>query len=251
MTRNNPWAFYDTLIEAVPKDAIVEDVTLSRHWALARVNQAGGAGLAHMFPVPDSWSPPSGLIGAPACEAAALVKSWDFGAAAIGLAVINAALSALRVAGEAEEKTLLGNSFEVLQERAKGKRVAVIGHFPRLNIIQEVAEEVMILERSPQKGDYPDAAAEYLLPTADLVFMTGSSAVNKTMPRLIELGSGAEVHLVGPSVPLCLSLLERGVASLCGVLIPDYKTLAAALVISPHGSFDFNQVLVTRVNYFR
>jgi uncharacterized protein (DUF4213/DUF364 family) len=82
-----------------------------------------------------------------------------------------------------------------------------------------------------------------------MVLITGSTAVNKSMPRLIELSRGAELHLVGPSVPLDFRLFERGVTSLSGSLVPDHAAVAATLKISGHGSFDFSQGLIRRVCY--
>ena len=38
--------------------------------------------------------------------------------------------------------------------------------------------------------------------------VTGSAAINKTMPRILELSRNAEVVLTGPSVSLCPALLE-------------------------------------------
>ena len=56
-----------------------------------------------------------------------------------------------------------------------------------------------------QPGDYPDSACEYVLPTCDYVFISGSAFVNKTMPRLLELSRDATST---PAAPL---LLEYGV----------------------------------------
>jgi uncharacterized protein (DUF4213/DUF364 family) len=84
--------------------------------------------------------------------------------------------------------------------------VGVIGHFPRLESLAWVAAEMFIFERIPQPGDYPDSAAEYLIPTCDVLIITGTSVINKTAPRLLELAQGLEIYLVGPSVPLCRDL---------------------------------------------
>ena len=250
MTNKGPWELYDTLCAAVPEDAVVSAFNISRFWALAKIDLPGGAGLAHVFQRP-GWKPPAGIVGSPAREIAALVKSWDFETAALGMAVINAALNAARLKSQDEEKPFLGNAFDILKARAKDKKVAVIGHFPRLDAIEAAAREIMIFERNPQKGDYPDSAAEYLLPEAEVVFMTGSSAVNKTMPRLLELSKNAEIHLVGPSVPLLPGLLADSIASLSGLLILDYGSLDSALDLSANGSFNFSISSIRRVTYLK
>jgi uncharacterized protein (DUF4213/DUF364 family) len=251
MSAADPWAVYDLLIESAPPEAAVVGLAFRPHWVLAEVDLPGGAGLAHVLPSPNPWKLPDEreLVGRPAREAAALVKSWDFGEAAADLAVINACLAAARSAALAEEGPSFGNCFDVFMSRAKGRRVGVIGRFPRLEAIAEAASEMLVFERSPSGGDYPDPAAEYLLPSAEVVFMTGTAVINKTFPRLLELSRRAEVHLVGPSVPLCLRLLSLGVASLSGVLIPDFGALARELGLSSLGAAGFDRKLARRVNY--
>ena len=85
-----------------------------------------------------------------------------------------------------------------------------------------LAKNYFILEREPKPGDYPDSACEYLLPQCDLAVITGSAAINKTLPRLLELCRGAEVVLTGPSVSLCPALMPScGIRRLNGQAIVD------------------------------
>ena len=58
------------------------------------------------------------------------------------------------------------------------------------------ASEVYIIERRPKPGDYPDSACEYLLPDCDIVIMTASAAINKTLPRLLELSKNSRIKLI-------------------------------------------------------
>lgn len=85
----------------------------------------------------------------------------------------------------------------------------------------DAAKQVYILERHPKPGDYPDSACEYLLPECDTVLITGSSMVNKTLPRLLELCKNAYVILTGPTVPLCPALLDFGIDRLAGMVVTD------------------------------
>jgi uncharacterized protein len=71
------------------------------------------------------------------------------------------------------------------------------------------------------EGDFPDPACEYILEDQDYLFITGVTIINKTLPRLIELGSRARIVLVGPSVPLSPFWFERGIASLAGTTVTD------------------------------
>ena len=81
-------------------------------------------------------------------------------------------------------------------EEMEGKKVAVIGHFPGMEVGRRACG-LTVLERNPQEGDLPDFAAEYVLPEQDYVFITGTALTNKTMPRLLELSEHATVGLVG------------------------------------------------------
>ena len=82
-------------------------------------------------------------------------------------------------------------------------------------------KELYILERDPRLGDYPDSACEYILPQCDIVIITGSASVNKTMPRLIELSRSAVTILIGPTVPMCPALKDLGIERLSGMAVRD------------------------------
>ncbi|MEN6473015.1 MAG: DUF364 domain-containing protein, partial [Syntrophaceae bacterium] len=70
-------------------------------------------------------------------------------------------------------------------------------------------------------GDLPDPAAEYILPLQDAVFITATTLINKTLPRLIELSRESFVVLVGPSTPLTPVLFDYGVKALAGTVVVD------------------------------
>lgn len=99
--------------------------------------------------------------------------------------------------------------------------MGLIGHLRMPPGTLDAAKQVYILERHPKPGDYPDSACEYLLPECDTVLITGSSMVNKTLPRLLELCKNAYVILTGPTVPLCPALLDFGIDRLAGMVVTD------------------------------
>ena len=71
------------------------------------------------------------------------------------------------------------------------------------------------------EGDFPDPACEYILENQDFLFITGVTIINKTLPRLLELGHNARIVLVGPSVPLSPFWFEKGISSLAGTMVTD------------------------------
>ncbi|KXS56010.1 MAG: hypothetical protein AMR96_04995 [Candidatus Adiutrix intracellularis] len=248
------WAFYDELIASISVSAKVENCVIGSYWVLIKSNQ-GGLGMAHfLFQNISSTSrrlEASELAGRPLSEVATLIKSWDYHAAAIGLAAVNAAVntsvlisdSVLNRAVEEAE----GSAFDFFLKRAAGRKVAVIGHFPNLEKLGQVAN-LSILESNPHPGDLPEPAAEYILPDQDIIFMTGTTIINKTMPRLLELSRQAEIYLVGPSTPMLPRLFDYGFYSLSGMVVRDYEAMAAAIVddsteeIFRHGGIKVNLV---------
>ena len=62
------------------------------------------------------------------------------------------------------------------------------------------------------------------------VVITGSAAVNKTMPRLLELAKNARVVLTGPSVTLCPGLMELGIDRLYGLAITEGEEMLRSIV---------------------
>jgi uncharacterized protein (DUF4213/DUF364 family) len=216
------WGIYDELISAVPEDSVISACQLSLHWFLVR---AEGVGVT-MAPVENNgFKLDAGRIsGRKTREIAEWVKSWNFAEAAVGLAAINSALNAPALV-EQRFGISLGqmpgeNAFTALIDEAKGKKVAVVGHFARLERLAEVCQ-LTILERRPVPGDLPDSACEYVLPEQDIVVMTATTLINKTMPRLLQLSRNAHVIVCGPSTPLMPLMYPHGVDLLAGLVVED------------------------------
>lgn len=218
------WKLFDELIALVPEDLVIHDYLAGAHWNLVRTSHVG---MAMTSREGGKGSEIAGKVrGMSAKDAAALIKSWNFQEAALGLATINSVLNAPRQILESD--LLLKNErsdasiFECMRAELVGKRIAVVGHFRGLESLAQVCE-LTILERKPQTGDMPDPACEYLLRDQDYVFITGTTLMNKTLPRLLELSRGARVALVGPSTPMTPVLFDFGVDILAGTTVLDTK----------------------------
>jgi uncharacterized protein (DUF4213/DUF364 family) len=164
------------------------------------------------------------LAGIKTRELAGWVKSWNPYEAAFGLAAINSALNAPdvveRSCGLQLDNTPNESVFTYLLEELRGKRVAVIGHFRDLHRVAAVCD-LSILERRPEPGDLPDAACEFVLPEKEVVILTATTLINKTLPRLLELSRHARVVIAGPSTPLSPILFEHGIDLLGGLVVED------------------------------
>lgn len=127
----------------------------------------------------------------------------------------------------------------MLLPQIQEKKVAVIGHFRGLEKIRESCE-LSILERRPIPGDLPDPACEYILPSQDVVIITGSTLINKTLPRLLQLCPTAKVMLTGPSTPISPVMIKHGVHILAGMVVDDKAGTAQLLKEGGHHEF-FNR----------
>lgn len=120
------------------------------------------------------------------------------------------------------KKYFTGNALELAARLGAGKKVAVIGHFPHMENIKNVASSFSILEKRPQEGDCPAEDAVKIIPQADVVAMTGVTCLNDTIEGLLALKKpGAIFIVVGPSVPLSSALFDFGVDVIGGAWVED------------------------------
>lgn len=232
---SHPWELYDHLIDQIPADVRVTSAVRNGQWCRVSSDE-GGCGMAFNFPVESRprQCVDEDLVGMPLRDAAALARSWNFAEAGIGMAALNAwYANPDRALASGFTPTLMNNFahlFDPWAENSRGKRVGIIGHFPFAPRALPHVGELLVFERSLRDGDYPDSAAEYLLPTCDIVFITGSAFVNKTAPRLLELSRECpEVIVVGPSTPASTALLEAGATSVLPFVCADGSALEQGL----------------------
>ncbi|RLP07175.1 Rossmann-like domain-containing protein [Propionibacterium australiense] len=213
----NPWHLYEQLIAGVPAGITVTRALVNR-WTVVGTDAAtmGVAMTCHGGPrLPEPM-----IIGAELREVAALVTSWDLRLASLGTAALNA--------WYAQPARLEGMPGLVWDEQADcaarlvpslaSRPSAVVGHFP---FTEQLTERTIVLERRPRGDDLPDPACEYELPGREFVAITGSALTNKTLPRLLELCSGARVHLVGPSTPPAIGVYPACVREFDGTVVVD------------------------------
>ena len=193
-------------------DAPVTDVRLCQHW-VAVVSR--NCGLAHTFDTTDGVKDAGHLTEKSALELCEYSKSWNLKEASIGVATINSLI---------EPKGKKGDGFDILCNVSKGKKVAIVGHFPRVADIKEITDDVWVFEKNPKPGDLPDTAVEYLLPKADIVAITGSAIVNKSIERLLELSNGFTI-IMGPTTPMSHVLFDYGADILAGCRVVNCEKL--------------------------
>jgi uncharacterized protein (DUF4213/DUF364 family) len=148
--------------------------------------------------------------------------------AALGMASVNALL-------EVDEASLTDrNASEEILQRGEGKRVVIVGHFPFIPKVRRGVGQLDVLEIDPGPGELAPAAADEVIPRADVVAITGTSLLNKTFDGLIRrCRSDAFVMVLGPTSPLSPVLFDYGVDLIAGTRIIDPEV---ALAVAGQGA---------------
>ena len=239
---SNPWELYDRLIEGVPEGVGIRDYCMGANWLYLEAEC--GMGISHRVTggtrIKHSESPFDMQLH----ELATWVKSWDFERASIGTAALNAwyaqpekLVAAGAAIGARGEDASRNNPFDSLRERYAGKKVVVVGHFPNVEGMSEIAD-LTVLERNCSSAlDTPDSACEYIMPYQDYAFITGTTITNKTAPRLLELCRDVQVIMTGPSAIPSVALFDRGVKTIAGSVVVDPEPAKTAIKGGSHDSW--------------
>lgn len=228
--------FYDILINNLNTDAYVKEIIHGISWTAARLDN-GSVGVAmHGFgdTAPRMFN---SLEGLNVNDAAKAVMSWNFEEANEGMAVINACYNTIENLNKYGCEASQDSCSALSDINIENKKVGFIGHLvgKHSGLTEEIlstAKAYYIMEREPREGDLPDSACEYIIPECDIVVITGSASMNKTMPRLLELAEKATVVLTGPSVPMCPELLKLGINRLFGNVIVLPNELCDSIVVT-------------------
>jgi len=214
----------DDLIATLGYDCVIREVHSCAFWT-AVVSK--NCGLSSTFrgdhPHHGTVREAGGLRGKPALEIAGYAKSDNLLEASIGMATVNSLIDI------DQTRCVTENALDILMAKGRGKNVAVVGHFPWVPKLKDVAKKLWILEQRPQTGDLPAAAADKVLPQADVVAITGTSFINHTLERLLELSRGSFVVLVGPTSPLSPILFDWGIDVISGTIVDEPDTVIRSI----------------------
>ena len=205
----------EDLIESVKKnDCEVKDVRVGVSWT-GVWSKYCGLSKTYGIPVPHgNYTRDFGeLIGKSSLELAKYVYSWNFIEASIGVAAINSMI---------DPKGKKSNALEFVIEKSKGKRVVMVGRFPKEEEVRKAAKDFKILELdqykiNPALGILPATASEYVIPQSDIAVITGSTLINKSLERLLSLSKESYTIVLGPSTPMSEVLFDYGADVIAGV----------------------------------
>ncbi len=158
------------------------------------------------------------LAGRPASALAEWAKSPDPGASAVGLATLNALIGAPPHATQGDILTAL--------EITSHDVIGMVGYFqPLAGPLRSRARALHVFERRPnaESGVLPEAAAAPILPQCNIVILSATTLLNRTLDDLlVHCRNAREVAILGPTTPLLPALFAgRGVTLLAGVYVTD------------------------------
>jgi uncharacterized protein (DUF4213/DUF364 family) len=165
----------------------------------------------------------------------------------VGIAALNA-LSALAMEAESGHYQILrgADALDVAQARSDD-RVALVGAFvPFIKKLNGQVSNLVVLEKNPQalKADEmylyrPAEEAPDVLPKADVVIISGSAIVHRTLEYLLSLCTSArEVVVAGPTASMRPEpLFSRGVTVLGGISINDGDEMVRLVAEGGSGYF--------------
>jgi uncharacterized protein len=207
----------EALLDSLAGDATVRDARSSRNRIAVWSRHCGLAStLASADSADAAAIDAARLIGRGARELARLALSDDPLDAALGMAAVNSLLDVDE--SRCEER----NGRDILIEHAPGKSVALVGHFPFVPELREVARELLVLELRLRPGDLPATEAARVIPEAEVVAVTGTAFVNHTIEALLSYcRPETQVIIIGPTAPLSPVLFDYGVDVISGARVTD------------------------------
>ena len=157
---------------------------------------------------------PGSLLEKSTLELTRMAYSESILEAAIGMATINSLLEI-----DVERCQDL-NARELIAEKGKGKRIAIVGHFPFIPLLREHARELWVIEKNPREGDFTEAESDSLIPQADILGITGTAFTNHTLEHLLKLcNPHAYIVMLGDTTPLSPILFDYGVDAISGTKV--------------------------------
>ena len=221
------------LLATLPDDPVpVRKVIVGVHWTLVSSKHCGlGSTLVGCGPHGESQVRDVGALHQKSAqELAAWVLSDNLLEASIGMAALNSLI-------DVDEDWLeTVNAAEIIARESQGKNLVVVGHFPFITRMRSITRNTWVIEKQPSGDDYPEEAAEDIIPQADVVAITGTTFINHTIEGLLDLClPGSKVMLLGPSTPLSPLLFRHGISFLSGSRVVDEE--AAVTTIQQGAAF--------------
>ena len=201
------------------QDKTVTRLTCGPYFAAVSLSD-GSCGLSFQFPYNSHFGEEmmgisGSASGRPASEFCDYICSVGLQSSAIGIALANALTANTR-------EGLPGGDFYDYINITKNDAVGIIGNFGKMNSkIEEMCGELRVFELNPTGKQYPAHSEPLLLPGCDIVVITASTLVNKTVDHIIDSCKNArEIVLLGPTaVDMPEVFKKHGFTYICGAVV--------------------------------
>lgn len=215
----------NALLSTLDYHAPVREIRIGIHWTAVVTRNCGLASTPHapghhhsnyISPVKEAGS----LLEKDALGLSRMARSESALEAVVGVATINSLI-------EIEESRCIDlNAGDFIEEKGRGKRVAIVGHFPFINRLRETTKDLWVIEKHPKESDLAETEAQNIIPKAEVVAITGSTFVNHTIEDLLKLcAPKALVIVLGPSTPLSPILFDYGIDVVSGTKVIEPETV--------------------------
>ena len=139
-----------------------------------------------------------------------------------------AALNGLLLFEELETQAV--NAEEIIASLGQQRKTVMVGHFPFVNNLRRSLRDLAVLEMDPGPGDLPATEAVIVLPSAELVAITGMTFLNHTLEDVLGLcNPQALIMLIGASTPLSMRLFNYGIDILSGAVVENIEAVMRCL----------------------
>ena len=209
-------------IEESARDILVKEVRIGPFWTGVWSKYGGLASttFTHEPTMPSPIKEAGNLTQKSVLELCNYANSDCLLQASVGMAAINSALEVNL------NKCQNINAAEVLYEKGENKKIVIVGHFPFVNKLRELAKELWVVERKPQSGDIPASEAKRVIPQADVIAITGTALINGTMGELLSWCPKESIVMVlGATTPLSPVWFDYGVDLVSGTRVIDPELL--------------------------
>ena len=208
------------ILDHLPEDHPVKSINVYVHWILVESHHCGMAStVPGDLPHGENHVTQAGyLLEKSALELASMSCSNNTLEAGIGLAAINSLIE------PPQDHLKKENVVQILKEHSRGKKVAIIGHFPFAPKLKEIAKTIWVFDLRPSEGDLSPEKAPDILPQADVVAMTANTLITKAAEGYLDLCSPSALKIMmGPSTPMTPLLFKHGFDVLAGTRITNLE----------------------------
>ena len=200
----------------------LKHVSIGVHWTLVE-SKVPGLASTQIAPPPhyrDTIENVGKLENYTVAQLAALVHSENLLEGTLGLAAINSTIEIDSALCSQE------NAFETIVKFGQNKNIGIIGHFPFVSRLKDIAENLWVLELVPRPGDMPAENASELLPKCDVVGITATTLINHSFETVMGYcKKDALKIMIGPSTPMTPILFDYGIDVLAGSKVLNSNTV--------------------------